>query len=218
MHFEVLVEDASGGILLDHVLPRILSTSAGSNSCRIHCYKGIGHIPAGLRPHTDADKRILWDQLPRLLRGYGRSLRDQPAAVVVLVDQDTRCCMDLKAELHSVVNACSPRPTTLLRMAIEEMEAWLLGDRSAMLSRYPRARRQILDAYVQDSVCGTWEIMADAIYPGGSRRLKAEGYPRIGQVKCEWAEKIGPAMNVETNASRSFQVFRDGLRRLAGST
>ena len=43
------------------------------------------------------EKRILLDQLPRLLRGYGKSLPDS-CAVVVVVDLDKRDCMEFKRE------------------------------------------------------------------------------------------------------------------------
>jgi hypothetical protein len=35
-----------------------------------------------------------------------------------------------------------------------------------------------------------------------------------GQIKCEWAEKIGPLLEPERNVSPSFGKLRDGLRRL----
>jgi hypothetical protein len=35
-----------------------------------------------------------------------------------------------------------------------------------------------------------------------------------GQVKCEWAEKIGPLLDPDRNVSPSFGKLRDGLRRL----
>ena len=216
MHFEILVEDASGSILLEKVLPRILGDTEATTSFRIHAYKGIGHIPKGLRARTDANKRILLDQLPRLLRGYGRSLQHQNAAVVVVVDQDRQRCEDLLAEMSRVLRACRPGPTTLFRIAIEEMEAWLLGDRNALEAAYPKAKSRVLNGYVQDSVCGTWELLADAVHPGGAKALKKLGYPRVGQTKCEWAERIAPNVDVDGNASRSFQKFRDGIRRLAG--
>lgn len=217
MHFEILVEDASGGILLEKVMPRILGGATEAATYRIHTYKGIGHIPKGLQPGTASNKRILLDQLPRLLRGYGRSLQDLDAAVVVVVDQDRQCCTDLKAEMVKVLDACNPRPKTLFRIAIEEMEAWLLGDHDAIEAAYPKAKHRVIDGYAQDSVCGTWELLADAIYPGGADALKKLGYPQVGQIKYEWAEQIACSVDVENNASKSFQVFRDGIRRLAGA-
>ena len=59
------------------------------------------------------------------------------------------------------------------------------------------------------------EKLADAIYKGGCSKLKKEGWPEIGIQKYEWAEKIGPLMDVDNNQSKSFQVFRDGLKQLS---
>ena len=216
MHFEVLVEDRSGSVALDCILEKILGPNGSVHSWKIHAYKGIGRIPRNLRDVTDREKRILLDRLPKLLRGYGRSLKSlsQPAAVVVVVDLDTRDCRVFKQELLDLLNACRPRPRTLFRIAIEESEAWLLGDRAAVKAAYPGAKDSVLNGYVQDSICGTWEVLADAVHPGGSARLKASGYPETGMAKCEWAEKIAPHVDVDRNRSRSFQVFRDGVKAL----
>ena len=90
----------------------------------------------------------------------------------------------------------------------------MLGDRQALLVAYPRAKKDVLARYRQDSICGTWEMLADALYPGGHAAIKSAGWPLPGQVKHEWAERVGPHMDVESNASPSFCAFRDGLRRL----
>ncbi|MEM9494071.1 MAG: hypothetical protein AAGC55_33300, partial [Myxococcota bacterium] len=68
-----------------------------------------------------------------------------------------------------------------------------------------------------DSQCGTWEVLADAVYPGGSRALKSAGPRACLQQKREWARDMAAAMEVDENDSPSFQKFRDGLRRLAAS-
>lgn len=90
MHFEFLVEDASGKIALDAIVPKILGPNYSDHSYRILAYKGVGRIPKGLGRRQDASKRILLDNLPRILRGYGRSLVAGSAAVVVVVDLDDR--------------------------------------------------------------------------------------------------------------------------------
>lgn len=215
MHFEVLVEDKSGSIALDQVLRKILGTDPSLHSWRMHAYRGIGRLPRNLHDVADKQRRHLLNQLPNLLRGYGNSLQEG-SAVIVIVDVDRRDCVAFKQELLSVPNACNPRPTTLFRIAIEESEAWLLGDRQAVKAAYPNARDSVLNRYVQDSICDTWELLADAIHPGGSARLKQEGYPVTGEAKCEWACNIAPHMDVDQNKSKSFQVFRDGVKRLAG--
>ena len=217
MHFEVLVEDSSGSTALDFIMGKILGENGSDHSWEIISYKGIGRIPKDLRGVTDPSKRILLDRLPKILQGYGRSLKDigYLAAVVVVVDLDDRDCMTFKQELLDVLNACNPRPRTLFRIAIEESEAWLLGDRDAVKAAYPGVKDSMLDGYEQDSICGTWEVLADAVHPGGSARLKKSGYPAAGAAKCEWAENIAPHLDVDRNRSRSFQVFRDGVKALA---
>jgi hypothetical protein len=95
------------------------------------------------------------------------------------------------------------------------MEAWLLGDRTAITTAYPRAKTKILNKYRQDSICGTWELLADAIHKGGAAALKKEGWPAPGRAKCKWAKKIAPHIDVDANRSQSFGVFRDGVRKLA---
>ena len=215
MHFEVLVEDQSGSIALEHILEKILGPNYSEHTWRIKEYKGIGRIPRDLRGVTDPKARILLDRLPGILQGYGRSLPDN-SSVVVVVDLDDQDCIKFKQDLVNVLNACNPRPNTLFRIAIEESEAWLLGDRAAVKAAYPNARDAVLNAYGQDSICGTWEVLADAVHEGGASQLKALGYPSAGIAKCEWAEEIAPHMNVDGNQSKSFQVFRDGVRNLAG--
>ena len=216
MHFEILVEDASGKIALESILEKILGSNRQNYTYRIISYKGIGRIPKDLRGTVDPQKRILLDRLPKVLRGYGKSFQYSPAAVVVVVvvDLDDKDCLLFKQKMLGILNACNPQPTTLFRIAIEEGEAWLLGDHNAVKSAYPRAKEQVLNAYVQDSICGTWEKLADAVYPGGSKKLEQLGWPHTGQAKCEWANSIAPHLDVESNQSKSFQVFRDGIRNL----
>ncbi len=216
MHFEILVEDKSGKIALESILEKILGLNGQDHTYRIISYKGIGRIPKNLRGTIDPQKRILLDRLPKLLKGYGKSLKDFSAAVVVIVDLDDKDCLAFKQEMLDILNDCNPQPATLFRIAIEEGEAWLLGDRNAITSAYPRAKALVLNAYTQDCICGTWETLADAVYPGGSQKLKNLGWPYTGQAKCKWAENIGPHLDVDGNCSKSFQVFRDGIRNLAG--
>lgn len=214
MHFEILVEDKSGKIALESILENILGLNGQEHTYRIISYKGIGRIPRNLRGTIDPQKRILLDRLPKLLKGYGKSLKNFSAAVVVIVDLDNKDCLTFKQEMLDILNDCNPQPTTLFRIAIEEGEAWLLGDRNAITSAYPRAKVQVLNDYTQDCICGTWETLADAVYPGGSEKLKKLGWPYTGQAKCKWAENIAPHLNVDVNRSKSFQVFRDGIRNL----
>ena len=215
MHIEILVEDSSGAALITNLLPLVIGPQGAPHTWRIHLYKGIGRLPKGLTTRSDPAKRALLNQLPRLLTAYGKTPGYD--AVVVVLDSDSRNCKEFLAELNAVLEQCAPAPRTLFRLAIEEMEAWLLGDRQALLTAYPKAKREVLARYVQDSVCGTWELLADVVHPGGQTAIHKAGWPLPGQMKHEWVERISPHMDIQNNASPSFGKFRDGLRRLVAS-
>ena len=219
MHFEVLVEDQSGKAMLDILLDKII---AKPHTFEVRAYKGIGHIPKNLKTNDDASKRLLLGQLPRLLRGYGKTFAGYsenypyPAAVIVVCDLDDRCLKNFREELFAVLDTCNPRPETRFCIAIEEGEAWLLGDIPAVKAAYPNARDNVLNRYKNDSICGTWELLADAVYRGGSNQLKNEGWQTVGREKSNWSKTIAPHMDVNNNASPSFRYFREKVRGLAG--
>lgn len=215
MHIEILVEDFSGKKALDVLVPKILRDE---NTFRVHAYKGIGRIPKNMRDTADASKRILLTNLPKLLKGYGRAFRgygpNQRAAVVVVCDLDDKRPAAFLRELKSILAACNPKPEVRFCLAIEEGEAWLLGDFAAIKSAYPRAKDDVLSSYVNDSICGTWEKLADAVYSGGAKALSRRGWQSVGGEKFRWAEAISLRMDVDRNASPSFCTFRDEMRSL----
>ena len=208
MHFEILVEDQSGKKALDILVPKIIDSN---HTFIVRAYKGIGHLPKNLKGKSDPSKRILLDRLPKLLRGYGKTFAEYPAnyqaAVIVICDLDDQCLKKFKDELLNLLNQCNPQPLTRFCIAIEEGEAWFLGDLDAIATAYPDAKSNILNSYNNDSICGTWETLADAIYPGGYKKLKKLGWQEVGRQKSLWAENIAPHMNVTQNKSPSFRYF-----------
>ncbi len=215
MHFEILIEDLSGKKALDTLMPKIINDQDTFN---VVDYRGIGHIPKNLKSPTDVSKRVLLNQLPKLLRGFGKTFANYtahfPAAVIVICDLDDKCLKTFRQELYSVLNACNPKPETRFCIAVEEGEAWFLGDISAIKKAYPKAKNNILNRYQNDSICDTWELLADAIFAGGSSRLKKRGWQTVGREKSAWAEKITPYMDINNNKSPSFCYFRDKIREL----
>ncbi|MBB5349419.1 hypothetical protein JWG42_13660 [Desulfoprunum benzoelyticum] len=214
MHFEILVEDQSSKKALGILVPKIIGDD---HTFKIIAYKGIGRIPKNMRTGVDASKRFLLDNLPRLLNGYGKTWQNFPAAVFVVCDLDDKCLKAFRQELFAILNRCNPRPETHFCIAIEEGEAWFLGDIPAVKSAYLKAKEPVLNAYVNDSICGTWERLADAIYNGGSAALSAKGWQAVGAEKSQWAEKISPHMDVANNSSPSFVYFRKKLLESAGA-
>ena len=215
MHFEILVEDASGKKMLDILMPKIVGIQ---HTFRIIGYKGIGRIPKKLTSGTAAINRLLLNQLPGLLRAYGKTYAgygtNYSAAVILVCDLDEKCLKTFRQQLFTVLNACNPRPETRFCIAIEEGEAWLLGDVPAIRAAYPRLKDNVLSGYKNDSICGTWEVLADAVYTGGSSALKKQLWWSVGREKSAWSERIAPLMDVDNNASPSFRYFREKLREL----
>ena len=193
MHFEILVEDQSGKRMPDILIPKIIGDQ---HTFRVIDYRGIGRIPRNLTSSTNARNRLLLDQLPKLLRGYGNTFANYPAnypaAVILVCDLDDRCLKAFREELFIVLNACNPKPETRFCIAIEEGEAWLLGDIPAIKVAYPRARDSVLNRYENDSICGTWELLADAVSQGGSSALRRKGGQAVGIEKSAWVEHISP--------------------------
>ena len=146
MHFEVLVEDQSGKKALDILIPKIIGDQ---HTFRVIEYQGIGRIPRNLKSGTEANKRILLDRLPSLLRGYGKTFADYPpnypAVVILVCDLDDKCLKIFRQELFSVLNAYNPKPETRFCIAIEEGEAWLRR-------RAVQCRVAIRVSYRQDSL------------------------------------------------------------------
>lgn len=212
MHFEILVEDQSGKVALDILVRKIIGDD---HTCNVKSYKGVGRIPAKMNASVDASKRILLANLPRLLAGYGRSWQEYPSVVIVVCDLDDKCLKSFREELINLLNACNPRPETRFCIAVEEGEAWFLGDIPAIKQAYPTAKDTVLNAYVSDSICGTWERLADAVHKGGAQHLSSLGWHVVGAEKSAWAESITQYMDLDNNTSPSFNYFLRKLRELS---
>ncbi|MBS4051739.1 MAG: DUF4276 family protein [Methylomonas sp.] len=216
MHFEILVEDRSGKAMLDLLVPKIIGKD---DSFSVIAYKGVGRIPSGLKSPKDASRRILLENLPKLLGGYGR--QNWPpgyGAVFVICDLDDKCLKSFRNELLALLDRCNNKPeVTRFCIAIEEGEAWLLGDIKAIKTAYPNAKSAVLEAYKPDSICDTWEQLANAVYKGGARKLSERGWQVEGAEKANWARSITPHMDLTGNQSPSFNYFRNKLIELAAN-
>lgn len=207
MRLHVLVEGPSEEAFLKEWLPRFLP----GHSFIIIRHEGKGRLSHKPHKKPDPKQRGLLDQLPAKLRAYGRALNSDTDRVVVLVDADDQDCRDLKKRLQAVLQHCDPTPTVLFRLAVEETEAFFLGDIGAVKRAFPKAKiSKIRKDYVQDSICGTWEILRDAI-----------GAPPDSEDKVAWAKAIGQYLTLEwqganANKSPSFQAFCKGLLRTCG--
>lgn len=207
---QFLVEDKSGEILVDQVIQKYVLRKENIEYT-INSFKGIGKIPSKAKNLSQIKSGRLLTDLPLYLTGIDRSLENMPGkkAIFVIFDKDNVDCVELKKNLVEMYHNLDLSLQVFFCIAIEEMEAWLLGDKEAVIKAYPRAKKQLLQKYVQDSIVGTWEWLADIVYKGGLHSLKrdATSYYEIGKFKCECAQNIGAYMNIRNNKSESFNYF-----------
>jgi hypothetical protein len=196
-HLEVLVEEPSAEAALRLLLPKIL-----------------GDIPFAIHPFQG--KTALLKKLPNRLRGY-KNFLPEGWKILVLVDCDDDDCCELKARLEQMAVTAGLATKTsgqnyavVNRIVVEELEAWFFGDWPAVKAAYPRVseavprRRPYRDP---DAISGgTWEAF--------ERVLKEGRYYEAGLPKIEAARAIAEHMDPDRNTSRSFAVFRDGLRHM----
>lgn len=213
MHFQYLVEDQSGAALIRILMQKIVELYPNATyDCK--GFRGIGGFT---RKNTIKETKTgkLLNDLATYLRGFDRSLQSFPSVIIVVLDSDDHDVQQFRSELEAVAMQNMIKIDHVFCLAVEEIVAWLLGDRHALLSAYPHAKMHVLNTYVQDSICGTWEVLADAVYPGGTSKLSREhaSFIEIGKLKAEWAQNIGIHMDLKSNESPSFNDFIHEIER-----
>ena len=203
MHFEFLVEEPSAEQVLDQLVPRIVGDQATFNI----------YVLAG--------KQNLLKNLPARLKSYRNWLPDD-WYIVVVIDEDRQDCLALKQQLEQVALEAGLRTKStagfdsnvqvINRIVVEELEAWFFGDVEALVAAFPRLPRTLARQ--------TRYRDPDAIRGGTAealeRLLQKHGYQLEGLRKIEVARRIAEHMDPDRNRSKSFQVFRDALRKLVG--
>lgn len=207
MYFQFLIEDMSGEILTRHVMDKLSKEHAGIYfDCK--AFKGIGGLKVSSNIQEIKTNKLLND-LKHYLRGFDKALKDIPAAIFIVLDNDKRDTDIFMQQLIHQADIATIQMDYVFCIAVEEMEAWLLGDKEAILQAYPNAREMVLKDYKQDSICGTWEFLANALYKGGLKNFQKDcpTYREVGKYKAKWADEIGRYMVLDRNISPSFQHF-----------
>ena len=211
MYFHFLVEDNSLKVLIEQLLSTVKEEySIEDLYFSIKSFHGIGHLPRKGSAQERKTGMMLNDLFP-VMRGIGRRLQNMEcAAMIIVLDNDER---DPKAFLNSLKEKAVENGIDSdyeFCIAIKEMEAWILGDKAAIEKAYPGVRKSAWKDYEQDGLCDTWEVLANAVYPGGLAALKNKSensYTYIGFMKSEWAKKIGQYMSLTENLSPSYKLF-----------
>ena len=204
LHLEFLVEEASLESALTQLLPKILPSTVSS---KIHAFRG---------------KPDLLAKVPNRLKGYQAWLPPD-WKIVILIDEDREDCVKLKKQLEDIAilaglitkSSCQKNKSfqVLNRIVIEELEAWFFGDVQAIRQAYPKVSANLANQQPYrdpDAIKGgTWEAL--------ERVLKKAGYHLGGLQKQKASSDISQYMNPESNRSKSFQVFDQGLLEIINS-
>ncbi len=201
MRIEFLLEEESAEAALRILVPKLLPAHYVS---RFRVFEGC----------TD-----LLKQLTGLLKGYHKRITQpgqQDLRIVVLLDADgvaTRRLTELEASAVAAGLLTYAQATTgqvfyvVNTLAVQELEAWYLGDRDAIQMAYPRVRPQHFGGLPTnpDTIPDAWETLL---------RVLQQADPRATKGKVRWAEAIAPHLDLPANKSPSFQHFRQSLALL----
>jgi PII-like signaling protein len=177
---------------------------------RMLSYKGIGGFKKGSNARNTKAEQLLTD-LPKRIKAFDAMLRHKTDAVLfIIVDNDQRDAAHFQEELDEIARREAIMIDHVFCIAVEEIEAWLLGDFEAIKAGYPKLVDRITSKhsnYKQDSICGTWEVLADMLNRKGLGDFLKQNPTvfDVGRCKSEWAENIGKHINIRNNVSPSFR-------------
>ena len=171
MHFQYLVEDQSGAALIRILMQKIVELYPNATyDCK--GFRGIGGFT---RKNTIKETKTgkLLNDLATYLRGFDRSLQSFPSVIIVVLDSDDHDVQQFRSELEAVAMQNMIKIDHVFCLAVEEIEAWLLGDRHALLSAYPHAKMHVLNTYDEYKI--TYALRnfqhVDDVFDGISVRL-----------------------------------------------
>jgi hypothetical protein len=202
VRLHVLVEGPSEQAFMSRWARRLLR----DHSVKVYPHQGKGTLPTDLGARPNPRNRALLHQLPAKLRAFANALDAKTEKVLVLVDADDDNCARLTRSISEAARRIAPALEVLVRVAIEETEAFYLGDLNALKRAFPDADMARARAYAPDSVCGTWELFGAIVHDGGGN-------------KVAWAEAMGARVTTVAAKSRSpsFRALHRGLLRLVSS-
>ena len=165
---------------LDELLPRLFPEL---------CFKCVPH-----EGKSDLERRV-----PQILRAW----RTPNTRFIVMRDQNGGDCLKVKERLKTLCER-GARPDTLVRVVCRELEAWYVGDQSALAAAFPDVAGRIRQALRRsrfrdpDAVVRPAAALSDLI-PAFQKRSGASA--------------MGKLLSRQ-NSSHSYQVFLEGVERL----
>jgi hypothetical protein len=157
------------------------------------------HVQYLLVPHEG--KQDLLKSIPHKLRGW----REPGVRFVIVCDQDSSDCRQLKADLMKLCMEAG-HAHSLVRIACQELEAWLFGDLAAV------ERAMGLSGLVAKQNQRRYRNPDQIVSPSKQLAKLIDGYQKV-----RGARAIGPLLEPGGNRSPSFQAFVRGVHRVVNS-
>jgi len=143
-----------------------------------------------------------------LRRSFPRKIQAwrHPAQVpfVILHDNDSGDCSALKQGLFSAIPSAK-RPRTKIRIVMQHLEAWYLGDAKALVAA------GLLTSARADSLANSSKFRDPDQLANAKQELK-KLLKETGQILL--ARKIAPHMDLELNTSQSYRLFISTLKQI----
>ena len=177
-----LLEEYSMKVLLEGLLPRLVP------ELRFLCVAHEG-------------KQDLEKSVPKKLRAW----REAGVRFVVLRDNDQGDCRGLKERLLSQCKA-GGRPDTLVRIACQELEAWYLGEPSALAEAFGNEQLKNIGSKAR------YRDPDVVVRPSEAIKTLVPEFQKVSG-----ARRMAMRLSREGNRSRSFQVLIEGIDRLSAS-
>lgn len=126
---------------------------------------------------------------------------------IVMRDQDSGDCLEIKRNLQIKVDASGKRDMTLIRIACRELESFYLGDLKAVeraLNIAGLAKKQTKAKYREpDSLTNASEELS---------KLTDQKYHKLSG-----SRSIAPYMDLDNNKSYSFKMLVEGIKKIQDS-
>ncbi len=187
MRLEFLLEEPSMENVLKNILPLILPPEYQYN------------INYFLRPHQG--KAELQKSIPHKMKYFSHYY--EPVMVIILHDQDSNDCFQLKKELTEL---CENRGKckVLIRIVCRELESWYFGDMDAIEAAYPDKFNA--NKYKNKAKYRNPDLLNNA----------AEEMSKILPTfqKLNASKNISKHLKLEQNTSPSLRNFVSGLKKI----
>ncbi len=180
----VFTEEMSAKVMLESLLPRLVPMEI-----HIQCVAFEG-------------KQDLEKQLPIKLKGW----RTPDTHFVILRDQDSGNCHDVKRNLQNICEAAN-KPEVLVRIACRELESWYFGDLAAVEIGLE------IDGLTTLQTNAKYRNPDNIINPSTElKKITKNRYHKVSGSRV-----IGKHLSIDNTRSRSFWNFINGVHRIITS-